>query len=38
MKNFGILLGAVLAAIPNVSAHYFFLHFIADGNFTDYYE
>lgn len=38
MKNFEILLGAALAAIPNVSAHYFFPHFIADGNFTEYYE
>lgn len=38
MKNFGLILGAALAAIPNVSAHYFFPHFIADGNFTEYFE
>ncbi|CAG8035931.1 unnamed protein product [Penicillium olsonii] len=38
MKNFKVLLGAALAAIPHASAHYFFPHFIADGNFTGYYE
>lgn len=38
MKNFALLVGAALAAIPYVSAHYFFPHFIADGNFTGYYE
>jgi hypothetical protein len=38
MKNFALLVGAALAAIPHVSAHYYFPHFIADGNFTGYYE
>lgn len=38
MKNFTLLVGAALAAIPHASAHYFFPHFIADGNFTGYYE
>ncbi|CAI7570845.1 unnamed protein product [Penicillium bialowiezense] len=38
MKNFALLVGAALAAIPHASAHYFFPHFIADGNFTGYYE
>ncbi|OQE01969.1 hypothetical protein PENSOL_c003G07907 [Penicillium solitum] len=36
-EPFTVLLVA-LAAIPNVSAHYFFPHFIANGNFTGYYE
>lgn len=38
MKNFAFLVGAALAAIPHASAHYFFPHFIADGNFMGYYE
>ncbi|KAJ5329128.1 Glycoside hydrolase family 61 [Penicillium brevicompactum] len=38
MKNFAFLVGAALAAIPHASAHYFFPHFIADGNFTGYFE
>jgi hypothetical protein len=32
------LISLALAAIPTVSAHYFFPHFIANGNFTGYYE
>ncbi|CAG8371033.1 unnamed protein product [Penicillium salamii] len=38
MKNLAVLLGAALAAIPHASAHYFFPHFIANGNFTEYFE
>ncbi|CAI7623115.1 unnamed protein product [Penicillium pancosmium] len=38
MKNFAFLVGAALAAIPHASAHYFFPHFIADGNFMGYYK
>ncbi|RAH70525.1 lignocellulolytic auxiliary activity family 9 protein, partial [Aspergillus aculeatinus CBS 121060] len=29
---------ALALALPGVSAHYFFPHFIADGNFTGYWE
>lgn len=38
MKNLSLFTLVALAAIPNVSAHYFFPHFIANGNFTGYYE
>ncbi|KAK9851208.1 hypothetical protein MYU51_010895 [Penicillium brevicompactum] len=38
MKDFALLVGTALAAIPHASAHYFFPHFIADGNFTGYLE
>ncbi|KAJ5505280.1 Glycoside hydrolase family 61 [Penicillium expansum] len=38
MKNLSLFSLAALAAIPNVSAHYFFPHFIANGNYTGFYE
>ncbi|KAJ5762394.1 Glycoside hydrolase family 61 [Penicillium nucicola] len=38
MKNLSFLSVLALAAVPHVSAHYFFPHFIANGNFTGYYE
>ncbi|KAJ5677342.1 Glycoside hydrolase family 61 [Penicillium maclennaniae] len=37
MKSISIILAA-LSAVPLVSSHYFFPHFIANDNFTDYFE
>ncbi|KAJ6120344.1 Glycoside hydrolase family 61 [Penicillium sp. IBT 18751x] len=37
MKSISLILAA-LSAVPLVSSHYFFPHFIANDNFTDYFE
>lgn len=38
MRNLSFLSALALVAIPHVSAHYYFPHFIANGNYTGFYE